>query len=568
MNESLDTSKPSANAYRWLIVITLFALMPYFFGLGMVDVRDMDEAAYGEIGREMIESGNFVDPTWNYVPFYEHPPLMLWLIASSIKVFGTNAYAVRLPGAALAAIGVFLTYLLGILLFDRKTAVVAAALLPTVPFYNLMIADARLDIALLVFITLAFLGVIAFLRQRKIVYLLIAYVACGLAFLTKGPIGIVMPALVVGVYIALTRKWGLIRELRPALGLLVIAAIVCPWYLFMYRRHGWDFVQNLVIRQNIERFFGGESFRLEDPSFYLHTFLWMFLPWVVPLGWMLIKKLVAVCRPVGRFVRGMADSRDDSDTLPMLLVIWLILPIIVMSLAATKQDRYIFFVFPAAALIAAKFIRDYLEGDLSKKETKGYGIFNIVLASLLGITLFWMVFVFYPFDSAIASLFFCGVVVFICLICLFSFRTDFRVGTIVSVVLLMVFYNFLYTTHISPIIMQYQPFRGFAHDIEVLDIPAGPIILYETDEARRQNNKPSLNFYSGRKVIVTWGAYMITSERLVPHLEEIGYEVTILSIRPHYDIITPTRREFLFAATRERAIDRYVLVHIVPKKPH
>ncbi len=344
----------------------------------------------------------------------------------------------------------------------------------------------------------------------------------------------------------------------------------------MYDHHGWEFIQNLVIRQNFERFFGGGNFQLEDPSFYFHTFLWMFLPWVVPLGWMLIKK-IRRSHPVRRFLQRTDSSDKEGDTAPIMVVLWFVLPILLMSLGDTKQDRYIFFVFPAAALIAGQFIADYLDGALSERETKGYGIFNIVLTSLLAVALLWMTLFFFPFDSSVIYFLFAAVVLFVCVLSFVSYKKGFRVGTIISIALLLTLYHFLYTTHISPMIMQYQPFRGFAQDMKTLHVPDGPVYLYEKDCEIKQADKPSINFYSGRKVNIIWGqrpeiptegaaagggAYIIVAENLVPRLKEAGYDIRILSIRKHYDIITPTRREFLFARTRHETIDRYLLAYI------
>lgn len=294
---SISESKKSPSApYALLAVILLISIVPYFWGLGKPDIQDVDESTYAEIAREMVVSGDWISPTLNGKPFDQHPPLVPWIMAASIKLFGATPLAARLPNALLALAGLLITYSIGKRIADKETGIAAALALVTAPAYHLMVRDARLDMALMVFIAFSLWGIVSYLYEPKKYYLVLAYLGSALAFLTKGPIGLIIPILVTGVFIIMTRRWNLILRLGLPWGLALVAAILLPWYLAMYRAHGSHYLYVLFIVQNFDRFGATNHAMKTDPFFFVHTFLWMFLPWVVALFWQLARGFLELRR--------------------------------------------------------------------------------------------------------------------------------------------------------------------------------------------------------------------------------------------------------------------------------
>src|SRR4029453_9476810 len=101
-----DSKRPVA-----LLVLLVAAVLPYFIDLGGSSIWDANEAFYVETPREMIQSGDFVSPTFNYLPRLNKPVLSYWIVAAFYKVFGVSVGVQRLP-IALAAVAMILAALL------------------------------------------------------------------------------------------------------------------------------------------------------------------------------------------------------------------------------------------------------------------------------------------------------------------------------------------------------------------------------------------------------------------------------------------------------------------------
>jgi 4-amino-4-deoxy-L-arabinose transferase-like glycosyltransferase len=551
--------------YNLLVAVLLVSIIPYFWGLGKPDIQDVDEAAYAEIAREMAVSGNFLDPTLNEAPFDQHPPLGVWLMASSMRLFGITPLAARLPNALLALAGLLLTYLIGKRIADRETGIAAALALITAPGYHLMVRDARLDMALLVFIALAMYGVIAYLYDPKKYLLVIAYVGAALAFLTKGPIGLVVPLLVVGVFILLTRRFNLIWRLGLPWGLVIVAVILFPWYWAMYKAHGAAYLYTLFIVQNFKRFAAANYAGKTDPFFYVHTFLWVFLPWVVAMIWMLAKDF-----PAFKKARFDLNKIDRKDPAPGLVTIWLIAPIVLMSFSKTKLPQYIFFVLPAAAVIAGRFIRDYLGAALSERGTRAFSTVTALLTALLIAAVVFIVAFMFPFRAVLWFVILGAVLAGLLALALSSLVTKERASLVTALALTVGTVHLLIVLHLSPAMLLYQPYRGFAVDLKTNGITDRDIYFVG------KNYKSSFLFYSGTHAIAVnetdlsplegataagKAVYMIAPAEVVPVLEGAGFAVEIVSTRDYFHTSLPTAK-FMFAKTRPEAAKPMVLARV------
>ena len=322
-------------------VLLLVLLLLLFAELPGTWLFDQDETRYAEIGREMLDSGDWVTPRLFGAHYFEKPPLTYWANAASLDAFGNNPYAARLP-ARLAALGTVL-----LLLAAGGTAGPWAAVLCLLS--PLFLAMARLDLTdglLSFFLTAAFLSLFRFLEaepwtRRSMGWLAVVGLSCGLAVLTKGLVGIVLPGLVLVAFAANTGRWGKILESLVSPAPLVCAAVAAPWFVLMERVHPgfnlyfwWD--------NHFARFASMEGGRDHGPWYPWAVLAGGFLPWLLLL-WRPFRALFPLRR---------ANLRADPEGL--FLWMWFLVVPAFFTLSKSTLAPYLLPSIPAGALLAAR----------------------------------------------------------------------------------------------------------------------------------------------------------------------------------------------------------------------
>src|SRR6185295_18532157 len=166
-----------------LIAIFCLAAIPYFTGLGSPSLWDANEAFYTETPREMNESGDLINPTFNYQPRFNKPPLSYWIVALFYKLFGVSASGERLA-MALAAMAMMATaYALGGLLFSTEAGLYAALALALAPRFLMFSRRIMIDVYMAMFMAavLLFFALAEARPNERQRYLTLMYVAVGLA---------------------------------------------------------------------------------------------------------------------------------------------------------------------------------------------------------------------------------------------------------------------------------------------------------------------------------------------------------------------------------------------------
>jgi 4-amino-4-deoxy-L-arabinose transferase-like glycosyltransferase len=327
--------------------LVLLAALAFLVGSGRGAITDSDEAFYAEAAREMVASGDWITPTFNGEPRFQKPILYYWLTAGTYLVTGPTEAAARL-WAGLSGVGlVLLTAACARRWFDDGTALLAGAIVATSFGYYSIGRLALPDLPLTFCITLAiWAALVAILDQRQNArpWVLLSAFALALGFLMKGPVGLIIPALVV-VPVALVERRSLnLRLADLLLGVLLFAVVALPWYTVMYARHGSAYLESFFVGDNLERF---ATDRFNDPRawwFYLPVVLGGLLPWTpFALTW---------ARPVRDFLL----RRRDIGTLELRLLLWAVLPLVFYSFSVGKQPRYILPVLPPLAMLLAASI--------------------------------------------------------------------------------------------------------------------------------------------------------------------------------------------------------------------
>lgn len=322
-----------------LILAVLFGFL-FCYGLGSAPLIDPDEGRYAEIPREMLERGDLITPMLNYVKYFEKPPLIYWLNAGSLQLFGQNEFAARLPSALSGLLTVLLTYLAGCRLLGRQAGLAAAFMLGSTAGFlfqsRIILTDMLLTLCLSSALFCFALGAFGREGRRKFFFRLF-FVCCGLAVLTKGLIGIVLPAGIIFWYLLLDKRWHLLAHIPWFSGLLLFLAVTAPWFVLVSLQNP-EFPHFFFIREHFQRFTSTIHRRSQPVWFFLPILLLTMLPWsfFVP----------------GSLAKAWRDRRTTHGA-TLFLLLWPLVIVLFFSLSSSKLIPYILPVFPPLALLVA-----------------------------------------------------------------------------------------------------------------------------------------------------------------------------------------------------------------------
>lgn len=360
----------------WLrdMVILAFVLgIPFFQFLGGLPLIDPDEGRYAEIPREMVEQGDFVTPTLNYVKYFEKPPLLYWLNAASLKLSGLTEEAARFPSALCGLLTILATYIIARRLYGRRTALIAAAILGTAAGFVLQSRIILTDM-LLTFCLTAALGAFIIAGQREGRRSTAGpwyafYLFCALAVLAKGLIGMVFPAGIIFFYLLLSGRWKLLGEMRIPTGLALFLALAAPWFVAVSLRNP-EFARFFFIHEHFERFTSTVHGRYQPFWFFLPVLAATLLPWSFFIP--------------GALKRAWRDRHHDDSQAGLYLLIWTVLIFLFFSKSNSKLVPYILPIFPPLAILIANRIDRVLDGQ--GRELKLASILLGMTLTILGVT--------------------------------------------------------------------------------------------------------------------------------------------------------------------------------------
>jgi len=362
--------------------VALFALsvLLAIAWFGTLDHRKLvksDEGRYAEISREMAQSGDWVTPRYNDVKYFEKPPLLYWASAAAFGVFGETEWAARLWVALTGFAGVLIAYFAGRALFGATAGLLGAVVLASSPLWVLASHFNTTDMGVSFFLEAALLAFLVAQRagtseRSARLFMMACWAAMGLAVLSKGLIGVVLPSLVLACYVSVTRDFRLIKRLHFGKGLLLFLVIVVPWFLLVSLRNP-EFPRFFFIHEHFGRYTQVEGYNRYGPWWYFLAIIAVgMLPWIfiVPRG------LVAALSS--------RDRNSSSGVKPgLFLLLWVVVITIFFSISRSKLPGYIVPVVPAVALLVGL--------ALSRMAMEGFRWFLVCAALLASATLIVMV---------------------------------------------------------------------------------------------------------------------------------------------------------------------------------
>lgn len=371
-----------------IFTITVIAATVFFTSLGKARLWDRDEPRNAGCAVEMMERGDLIVPIFNDELRHQKPVLLYWCMIAAYSIFGVSEFAARLPSAIFAVGSVFLTYGIARRLFDQSVALLAAIALSSSIMFCVAARAATPDSILIFFSTLGIyfyvIGTFAAnasngieLRHQghwfpqQIGYVILMNVAFGLAVLAKGPVGLILPTAIIGMFLLIQRLEPLPTEntefegrlsrlivsflrmmnpvhflktcwyMRPLTAIGVVVLIAAPWYIAVGIQTNGDFTQLFFLTENFVR----ATTVMENHSgswiYYPATIAIGFFPWSIFLG------------PVLFAIDHQISQRTKHAPAITFFACWVAVQVGLFSIAETKLPSYVTPCYPALAILTA-----------------------------------------------------------------------------------------------------------------------------------------------------------------------------------------------------------------------
>ncbi|HMF19990.1 MAG TPA: glycosyltransferase family 39 protein, partial [Gemmataceae bacterium] len=366
-------------AGHYALLLTAGAAL-FLLNLGGATLWDVDEGKNSTASRIMLESGDYIVPYFNGELRVDKPALLYWLQVGAYRLFGINEFSARLPSAVAALLTVLLCYELGRQLFSPSTGMLAGLILASTPMLAGAARFANPD-ALLNFLTVLTLFVFwRGLAAPNWFWYVAMGVTSGLAVLAKGPVGVVLPTAVIGLFLLWYRRLRIMINVRFLLSFLAFCLVGLPWYILVGMETRGDFLRGFFLQHNLERALSTMENHGGSVLYYPLVLFAGFAPWslFLPLafwycGWSMIKK------PWSRFACAWSRAADQAGRMEdpksildprssirqsgyRFLCCWIGVYLVFFTVAATKLPNYILPIAVPTALLIGRFLDRWRQG--------------------------------------------------------------------------------------------------------------------------------------------------------------------------------------------------------------
>ena len=332
---------------HWIdLFVLLLALTITLLGIGSYGLYEPHEGHFAMVGQEMIWRDDWITPHLNGSPYLNKPPLLYWLIATSTYIFGSTEFSARLPIALTGWLGIVIAWKWTRELWGSQASRVCALMLSVTLGWFIFTHQILIDVLLgtLLLCSNYFLWRLIY-QPRSLFDWWGTYLSLGLCVLTKGWIGIIFPSLGCLALIVVRRDWKIIRRIELYRGLLLVMAVVLPWFLAVERANP-GFLHYFIVNEHLDRIFDRrfppdyEVSKTSALGYLAITACWCF-PWVLFLP-SVIKSTWKEWRQ-GFSFNSLVQNRKHSDGI-FLLAVSAVLPVV---LFLPLSSRLIYYSIPA-----------------------------------------------------------------------------------------------------------------------------------------------------------------------------------------------------------------------------
>jgi len=354
-----------------LLVAILLGFI-YFIGNGQLPVTDPVESNYTLTAYEMLEAHDWLSPRIYGRFWFDKPVFFYWELMTAFSIFGVNDFAARFFPALFALANLGLAYFFGRKLYGEKQGMLAAIMLGTSLLFWYIGKAIITDMAFVFFFNAVLVTFYLGFSQGKRRLYLLTFFFSGLAVLTKGPVGFLLPGLIILVFLILRRHYREILHLNWLPGLTIFVLVGCSWYWLMYQAHGQAFLDGFLGVHNYLRATVSEHPRDNVWYYYTVIFLLGFFPWSFA-GLYYLKK---------HWTKLKEEGMNDNTA---FLLLWAGIVNIFFQMMATKYGTYTLPSFLPIALLAAKVMAEH--GKFVYRLAAGVGIVYVILVFKLAMPL-------------------------------------------------------------------------------------------------------------------------------------------------------------------------------------
>ncbi|WP_346855289.1 glycosyltransferase family 39 protein [uncultured Draconibacterium sp.] len=355
----------------------VIALVGYFSGLTIDVTRDAGK--YATVAKEIYQNGNYINLTVHGQPYDQKPPLLFWLGALGFSMGGISNFWFKLPLLLLVFAGFYWAYRLGESLYNKRVGMLTAIVLFFSLIYSMYSMDIHTDTPFQAFITLALWQLFEFIKTKRNKNWILGFIGIGLSMLCKGPLGGVIVAFAVLGHILLKRDFRSLLDYRWYLGSVLAFVVVSPALIGLWNQFGWEGIRFFFWDNNVGRMTGTYVKATNDPVFYVHSLLYLLLPWCLLF-----------------FISAFSDlrkqilSRFHADEYFTFAGIWIFF--IIINASSSQLPNYVFGIVPLMGVLIAKWVDVALvrKGRLLKIMDRSQVFVVSVLWLFIGLIVFYL----------------------------------------------------------------------------------------------------------------------------------------------------------------------------------
>ena len=544
------------NVYLFYIIL---CIVVYIIGSITVPLMEIDSVQYANISREMLLNKSFLQIFDQGKDYLDKPPMLFWVSALSMYIFGINDIAFRLPSILMAVLAIYSTYKFTLFYYTKEIAILAALVLASSQAMFLITHDLRADTMLMAWVILGIWQFSSWLFTKKWISFIISFAAIAFGMMTKGPIALMVPIFSFVPHFLIHRNFKILFKWEYLVGVLIILVLLIPMDIglyqqfdlhpekVMYEKTGTSGLRFFYWTQSFGRITGESVWHENDYFFFLfENLIWGFLPWILFFIIGIVQEFYTIIKNKFRI-----QSHEEWISIPGFLITYTAL-----GISNYQLPHYIYVVLPFVSVIAAKSIYSLITINENKILRNSISVINGILFSLVLIIL--VVLLTIPFKlnyyTIIINLF-----IFLTIFWYANFKQKQILPKIIQFALFTILVtNLLLNVFFYPKLLEYQLGNSVTKYINTNKIDKKNFHLYKIYGER------SLDFYSNYsfKIIEDANAlktadYLLISNKLVTKDILTNFD-TIETISAFH--VSTLNAAFLNPKTRDSALDYYSIL--------
>jgi len=333
----------------------------------------VNAAKYAQVGREIVDNGDWINLTIGGMPYDQKPPMLFWIAAICFKFFGMSIPLYKVAVMLVSVLGAYSTFRLGTLFYGRNVGRLACFFwISSLAFWHFQ-NDIHTDTILTSFVIFSVWQFMEYFRMKKWYNFVLGVLGIGFSMLSKGPVGLIIPGVAIGSNLILQKQWKEIFHWRWILAVLLIGLIISPALIGLFRQFGADGIKFYFWTNNIGRVTGSYHRGNNDYSFYIHTSLYLLLPWSI---FMLIAMGCEI-KSLFRINKKNVYRREIANITGVIFFV------VILSISKQKNPHYLLSVIPFIFIITAKWCSRIFHEAHWGKLARIITIINKVVALLI-----------------------------------------------------------------------------------------------------------------------------------------------------------------------------------------